>query len=155
MAAKPGRPSAYDADVAERILAQLMDGVTLREICRADDMPARSTVQLWAANDIEGFSGRYARAREIQLDEMAEELLEISDDGSNDWMLRKRDDGSTDEVVNHEHISRSKLRVDTRKWLLSKLMAAKYGDRTVLAGDKDAPIQSENKLIIEFVAPKG
>lgn len=61
---------------------------------------------------------------DLRCERMAEEIQEISDDGSNDWMERE---GIT--VADHEHIQRSKLRVDSRKWLLSKMMPKKYGDR--------------------------
>jgi len=60
-----------------------------------------------------------------------------------------------DEVTTGDMVERSKLMIDTRKWLLAKLMPKKYGDRTVLAGDPDAPIKTEavtvdlNSLSIE------
>ena len=59
---------------------------------------------------------------------MADEMLEIADDGSNDWMLRN---GSGKELhgLNGEHIQRSRLRLDTRKWLLSKALPKIYGDK--------------------------
>lgn len=59
---------------------------------------------------------------------MADEIKEISDDGSNDWM--ERNDGENVAwVANGEHIQRSRLRVDTRKWHLSKALPKIYGDR--------------------------
>lgn len=69
------------------------------------------------------------------MEAMAEEILEIADDGLNDF---KQVDGR--QVVDQENINRSRLRVDTRKWLMSKLAPKKYGDRTVLAGDPENPI---------------
>jgi len=77
----------------------------------------------------------------LGLDALAEEILEISDDGSNDWMERKRQDGSVETVLNSEHINRSRLRVDSRKWLLSKMAPKKYGDRIEIAGDKENPLE--------------
>ena len=73
---------------------------------------------------------------------MFEEMLEIADDGSNDWMERTGKDGETgDKVVDHEHVSRSKLRVDTRKWMLARMAPKKYGDATniKLSGDAENP----------------
>ena len=55
---------------------------------------------------------------------MADETLEISDDGTNDWM--KDNEGYK---VNGEHVARSRLRVDTRKWLLSKALPKIFGDK--------------------------
>jgi hypothetical protein len=74
------------------------------------------------------------RARESGYHKMADELLEIADDASNDFMERKGKDGEAVMVVDHDHIARSRLRVDTRKWLLSKALPKVYGDKLELAG---------------------
>jgi transposase-like protein len=61
---------------------------------------------------------------------LADELLEIADNGTNDWMKRFAKDGEDlGWAVNGEHIARSRLRVDTRKWLLSKCLPKVFGDR--------------------------
>lgn len=91
-------------------------------------MPAQSTVYLWLESKPD-FSEQYATSRDCGLDAMAEETLEIADDGTNDWMKRQNKDGSTVDVVDSEHINRSRLRVDTRKWYLSKLAPKRYGER--------------------------
>jgi hypothetical protein len=111
----------------------IADGMTIRELCKADDMPAKSTVFLWLANHKE-FSDQYARAKEAQADDMAEELLEISDNGANDWMERNRGE-ERGWVANGEHIQRSRLRVDARKWLMSKMAPKKYGDKVEHSGN--------------------
>ena len=54
----------------------------------------------------------------------AEEIIEIADDAKNDWMEREGF-----KTLNQEHIQRSRVRIDTRKWLMAKLMPKKYGDR--------------------------
>lgn len=146
MAKKPtGRPTLYSSQVADSILVRLASGETLRGICRDDGLPAEATVRLWAVEDrkadgdAEGFATRYARARDIGLDCMADELLEIADDGRNDWVERQGE-GQSEMVPDHDHIARSRLRVDTRKWMLSKLVK-RFGDRTILAGDDETPLQ--------------
>ena len=75
------------------------------------------------------FSEQYARAREQQQEFYAEEILDIADDGQNDYMERLNKNGEIEMVVNHENIQRSRLRVDTRKWIMSKLAPKKYGDK--------------------------
>lgn len=123
-------PPAYTDEIADKICDGLCDGRSLRSICRDDDMPSQSMVFRWLADErYASFRERYARAREAQADAIFDEMLDIADDGSNDWMQRQREDGSTDDVVNHEHISRSKLRVDARKWMAGKLRPKVYGDR--------------------------
>lgn len=104
-----------------------MKGESLRAICRDNDTPAIDTVFKWI-HTIPSFAAQYARAREVQADVIADEMFEIADDGSNDFMLIKRGEEEV-EVVNHEHISRSKLRVDQRKWWLARVAAKKYGDK--------------------------
>lgn len=128
-----GRPSRYTPEIAKIILDRLAAGETLRSICRDEGMPAESTVRLWYRSDEPaGFATQYARARDAGLDTMAEEILAIADDNSQDTVTRKREDGSEYEAVDHEHINRSRLRVDTRKWILSKLAPKRYGDRLEL-----------------------
>jgi hypothetical protein len=124
------RPTDYRADLAEAICARLAEGMTLSEVCRAGDMPAEAVVRAWVAGDVEGFAARYGRAREAQAEHLADEILEIADDASNDWMARKAAAGGAGgtAVVDREHISRSRLRIDARKWLLAKLAPGKYGE---------------------------
>jgi hypothetical protein len=76
---------------------------------------------------------------------LADELLEISDNGLNDWMERNGE-GNVGWLVNGEAIQRSKLRVDTRKWVASKLKPKKYGDRQTFehTGKDGGAIQTEN-----------
>lgn len=74
----------------------------------------------------EDFMQQYARAREIQAELLAEEVIEIADDSSGDVIVVD-DDGN--EQTNHERVARSRLRVDARKWYASKLSPKRYGDR--------------------------
>lgn len=126
--AKIGRPSDYSQDITTAICVRLGLGESLREICRDEAMPAKTTVMRWLAEHAE-FRDQYASAREAQADYYAEEIIEISDDGSNDWMKRQNADGSEVEVENREVLNRSKLRVDTRKWLMARMAPKKYGDK--------------------------
>lgn len=126
-----GRPTTYTQDIADLVCAELAEGKTLREVCRAEHMPHESTVRKWALEDREGFYTQYTQAREIGYHGMADELLEVADNGQNDWMERN---GENDQgwQVNGEHVQRSRIRVDTRKWLLSKALPKIYGDKQTL-----------------------
>jgi hypothetical protein len=74
----------------------------------------------------------------------ADEIVDICDDASNDWMERNNgDDKESSWVLNGEHVQRSRLRIDTRKWLLSKLKPEKYGDKLQHGGDPGNPIQHQ------------
>lgn len=126
----------FSDEIAVKICDALADARSLRSICCEPDMPSQSTVFRWLADDrYVSFREQYARAREAQADALFDEMLDIADDGSNDWMERKRDDGSTEEVLNHEHIQRSKLRIDARKWMAAKLRPKVYGDKIQHTGD--------------------
>lgn len=89
-----------------------------------DKVPDLSTVMDWLS-DNKDFAEQYARAKEEQCEFMAEEILDISDDSSLD--LAFTEEGKA--FVDKEHINRSRLRVDTRKWILSKLKPKKYGEK--------------------------
>lgn len=146
--AKTGRPSKYSEALAVKICERIADGETVRSICADEAMPSKSMVFRWLSRH-KTFRDHYARAKEAQAEHMADELLDIVDDGSNDWMERKNADGSTYEVVNGEHIQRSRLRADTRKWLLSKMLPKKYGEKLTHSGDPEQPFQT--KVTVEFV----
>lgn len=123
-----GRPTIYTSKLADAICRRLATGESLRRICRDDGMPAESTVRAWALDDINGFNARYTRARNLGLDCMADEMLEIADDGRNDTYL----DDNGKEKVDYDNVKRSTLRVTTRQWLLEKLASRKYGNKQEL-----------------------
>lgn len=135
------RPSTYKSEVTTAICVRMGLGESLREICANEDMPSKSTVMRWLAEHQE-FRDQYAGAREAQADYYAEEILEIADDGTNDWTERQNKDGSTQEVIDSEHINRSRLRVDTRKWLMARMAPKKYGDKITqeVTGADGAPL---------------
>lgn len=126
-----GRPSDYTPEIASAICARIAEGEPLRQVCRDGGMPAQSTVYLWLQRHGE-FSEQYARAREAMMDRFADEILEIADDSTNDWIERENRDGSKYEAPDTEHIQRSKLRIESRQWLMGKCAPKKYGDKQTL-----------------------
>jgi len=126
----------FSQKIADIICDGLASARSLRSICSDDGMPSTTTVCRWLADPrYSSFREQYARAREAQADAIFDEILDIADDGSNDWLTRTREDGSTDEVLDHEHVQRSKLRIDARKWMAGKLQPKKYGDKIDLTSD--------------------
>lgn len=138
-----GRPSSFTQEKADAICVKLAAGQSLRSICEAGDMPDRTTVFRWL-RDSEAFRIQYTCAREDQAEAIFDEMLEIADDGEFDYETKTRDDGSEYEAVNHDHIQRSKLRIEARKWVLGKMAPKKYGERIDLnhGGQKDNPIMA-------------
>lgn len=132
----------FTQDIFDEICERMSDGESLRDICKADDMPNKATVFRWLAND-QALSDQYARAREVQADAIFDECLSIADNAENDWMERNAE-GNEGWAVNGEHLQRSRLRIDTRKWMAGKLRPKKYGDKLAIGGDKEMdPIQNE------------
>jgi len=126
MAEKLGRPTGYNQEIAHEIceiIANTSKG--LKKLSAENEhWPDSTTIRRWIQAN-EEFCRQYARAKLLQADYMAEEILEISDDGSNDFMADK--DGN--QRLDGEHVQRSRLRVDTRKWLAAKLAPKIYGDK--------------------------
>lgn len=135
-----GRPSTYSADVASEICSRLAEGESLRAICRSEGMPAESTVRGWVIDNVDGFSAQYARARDLGLDCMAEELLEIADTPQSGVKV-KNADGRV-ETIEGDMIEHRRLRVDSRKWFLSKLAPKRYGDKVTqeISGPDGGPV---------------
>lgn len=97
----------------------------------------------WLGDDKNAdFRGQYARAREFQADALFDQALEIADESKGDWAIDK--DGKT--VIDHEHVQRSRLRVDTRKWAAGRLAPKRYGDKMQHTGDGGGPIRAEVDL---------
>lgn len=95
-------------------------------------MPGLSTVFKWLREN-EKFSQQYAHAKAEASDALFDEIQDIADDGTNDWMEKRDAEGA---VIgwqqNGEALQRSRLRVDTRKWMMSKMKPKKYGERQVV-----------------------
>lgn len=99
-------------------------------VCRDEHMPPESTVREWVTDDRNGFAAQYARARDIGLDAIADEIIEIVDEepGTTDM-------GATDSG----RVADKRLRFDARRWYLSKLAPKKYGDKLAVGGADDLP----------------
>src|ERR1041385_2420461 len=114
------RPTKYTKVLADTICKRIAEGESLRTIVKDEKIPSASTICRWLLDDTKKpFWEQYEKARNVQAELMFEELLDIADDGTNDWMERETKDGSYT-VLNNEAIGRSRLRVDTRKWYLSR-----------------------------------
>lgn len=151
-----GRPSKYNAEVADAICRRLSHGEPLNAICKDEEMPGLSTVMDWLNPRGKffkpNFSELYARAREIQADTLADEILEIADNSANDWEpVLDKEGVIVDIKVNREAIDRARVRIDARKWRAARMAPKRWGDRVeqVHTGDASAdPI----KLLLEEIA---
>jgi hypothetical protein len=155
-----GVPSTFTQEIADRICERIADGESLRSICLDEGMPNKATVFRWlATNQI--FRDQYAHARETQVETLVDEIPDIADDGSNDYMEKSDDKGKTHYVLNGEAVQRSKLRVDARKWIAAKMLPKKYGEKieTTLQGPDGGaiPVKTEHDIAagLAFTLRKG
>ena len=127
-----GRPTLLTESMADAICGRMETGESLRSICRDDAFPTLGAVIKWLANDAnKSFRLQYAHSRQVGLEVMADEVLNIAD---------QEPVKTTDGKIDNAGVQHQRLRVDTRKWILSKQLPKVYGDRTILAGDEDAPL---------------
>ena len=128
--AKVGRPSKYTQELADEICEGITLGNSIRTVCKPEHMPAISIFYKWIRTN-EEFAKQYARACTERTEAMAEDILDIADDGTNDYM--ETADGTTE--YNGDSIQRAKLRVDTRKWLMAKMKPKRYGEKLDVVSD--------------------
>lgn len=129
------KPVRYSKALGERICARLAEGEPLKQICRGPDMPNESNVRYWALDNAE-FGALYTRAREVGYDKLAEEILRIADTLKEGTVVSTKEWGT--EVTTKDMIEHRKLQIDTRKWLLAKMLPKRYGDaKNAEPDDKD------------------
>lgn len=117
----------FPLEIVEELLEALRDGKSMREICADERMPSRETVRLWAEAD-DDLALAITRAREIGFFDRAERAVE-------DAKL------ATDP-------QRGRLAFDAERWFLGKVSKA-FADKTVIAGDRDAPITHDHKVSLK------
>jgi hypothetical protein len=120
----------FSQEIFDEICVRIAEGESLRKICKDDKMPSLVAVWKWL-NNSEELVKQYTRAREEQAETFVDEILDIADDN--------KDDTSIDEngklIINQEVIARSRLRVDSRKWIASKLKPKRFGDYTKIQAE--------------------
>ena len=121
-----GRPSDYTKWKALAICMRLAMGESLRQICKRKYYPSRYAVLRWLQVNDE-FRNQYAQAREMQAEYYLDDIIEISDDSSRDVI-----ETENGEKFNSEYVQRSRLRVDSRKWVMERMSPKKYGAKQQL-----------------------
>jgi hypothetical protein len=111
----------YTPEIAAEVCRRISLGETLTDVCKSLGFDV-ATVRDWCVSDRDGFAQAYARARGLQVEAWSDQLLTIADDDR----LEPND---------------RRVRLDTRKWLMSKINPARYSDKVQIGGDPDNPIQ--------------
>jgi len=120
-----GRPTDYNEEIATQICDRIIEGESLRSITRDPAMPSIKTVYSWIAKYPE-FLKQYEKAKEDQIDTLADEMIDIA--------------------VTQDDVQRARLQIDTRKWIAERMKPKKYGPKQDLnlGGQADNPIQIVN-----------
>lgn len=157
-----GRPCSYTEEIGAEICIRLSEGESLNSICRDDYMPNKSTVVRWVMfgddeyhyqdpevrEKLAIFSIHYNNARMIQAEGLIDENTDIADDSRNDFVERENQrTGEVYEVPDQEHIHRSKLRVETRKWL-----AEIYLPKVQALRNRNIALTGKQPLVLQFDA---
>lgn len=121
-----GRPTDYNETLATEICGRLIEGRSLRSVCRDEDMPSTTAVFSWLSKYHE-FAAQYARACELRADADHEEIREIADTPIMGEEITEGPDGTT--IKRGDAIAHRRLQVDVRKWSMARMQPRKYGDR--------------------------
>lgn len=110
-----------------------------------------ATVMRWVG-EYDDFRAKYVRAREMQAEHYAAEIVDIADEAEVQQVVTP--DGVVDFKLDATAVARNKLRVEARKWVASKLLPKKYGDRVenVHTGADGGPV--DLNLKVSFVSAK-
>lgn len=135
------RPTEFDEKIAQEIcnkVASCTDGI--RKLCAENKhWPHHEDIYRWCYHNLD-FNARYARAKSMQSEWLVEEAREIANNNSRDTYI----DENGKEKCDHEWVARSRLRVDTVKWIASKLAPKIYGEK----------IQMEQKINFDTITPE-
>ena len=133
-------PKAEKEKKIIEVLKHMRKGKSLRQSTKKANI-AKQTFLDWVDKDPE-LSGQYAQARADMIDCLADEIIEIADE-----KLTPTGDGKIDSAM----VQWQKLRMEARKWALSKMAPKKYGDKLELSGDEQAPvsIQRIERVIVK------
>ncbi len=138
------RPPIYTPELAQAVLDRLAQGESLRTICGLEGMPSRPVVYRWIDENTDDFAARYARARDIGLDVVADQVLDIADEP-----VGSTENGATDSGA----VADKRVRFDARRWYLSKLAPKRSGDRvgSEISGPAGGPIKA--KILVTTGVP--
>jgi len=116
-----GRPTIFNETLAAKICQRIADGESIRAICSDPDMPSTTAIFRWIANGkYDGFRQLYEASMQIRLETLGDGLIELAD-----APIERNAAGAIDSAA----VQMRRLQIETRRWILSKLLPRKYGDR--------------------------
>ncbi len=142
------RPIEWTEELKQNAISEIIERISEGESVRSilnknrENLPSNRLFLQWVSEN-EELSKQYEYAMELRSHLLFDEIIEIADDDQNDYIEQTLPSGDIIEKVNSEHIQRSRLRVDARKWVLSKMNPKKYGEKLDL--------DMNSKQVIEYV----
>lgn len=136
-----GRPSKYTDELGMTICEAIVSGKAIRQVC--DEVEIGVTTLFRWLDENEEFRQRYARSKDLQAELMADEIKSIADENPVCEVPTKSGDVFTS--TDRGGVERNRLRVDSRKWIASKLLPKRYGDK--LAVEHDVSNELADKMI--------
>ena len=134
-----GRPTTYTKERGDQICELISEGRTTLAVSRMLGMK-RHTIIKWARK-YPDFGAMYAQARQHLYEHWADEILDDAENETRDNVSRRviktgysqklGDYNETIEQITSDNtaVQRDRLKVDSKKWLLSKLLPKEYGDK--------------------------
>src|SRR3954463_4417905 len=144
-----GRPPKFNPEIGNEVCELIACGFSLRKASAALGI-AHETVLRWAVR-YPDFRHQYAQARALRVDWMTEEMLDIADDAASDWALDKE---GNPKKVDREAVLRSRLGLETRKWLAARLDPKQWGERQQLDIHNDwslLPLEERERRADEII----
>lgn len=132
---------AFNQETAGRVCSELEQGKSLRAACKEVGISASAILDWVKIN--KDFGEQYAHARDTGYKLLADEIIDISDE--KEVQARYQGEDVTLDL-SAASIARNKLRIDARKWMLSKMLPKIYGDKLELSGNKENPVEIVGRI---------
>lgn len=143
-----GRPTKFSQELADEICIRIVRGESLQSITEEEYMPHVATIYRWLQKH-EDFRDMYTRAREDQADTLADQIIAIADQNPETVPIYDKDGNLVEYRVDSALIAYQKNRIEARKWTAAKLKPMKYGEKQILAGDKDNPVAVKDVTLFD------
>ena len=142
----------FTQEVADSVLSLLAEGKSLRKSAK-EAGTSEGTVYRWLDVNPQ-FAEEYARVRACAYRMLADEIIEISDEADVEAKY-EGDDVRLD--LSATAVARNRLRVDSRKWMLSKMLPKVYGDKLELGGglELNQKIERITRRLVDSKADSG
>ena len=109
----------YSREEFVAICELISEGMSLRDVCKMEGQPVRSTVMLWIAENHDDCRALYNAAKDERIHVLAEETISIAD--------------GTDGAKGEDRDAQvRRIRVDARKWYASRMLPKVYGERLAM-----------------------